>query len=600
MLGTILSIGKIAEALSSAHSLYDAVSGIVRGDNKIDRAVDKISDHLVKLNQTVEKLSDSILYAPNLETVTTGTREKIDNLREVRQVLEPMQKAMGDKILSSSMMRIPERMNKAFKKNPWEVLENITPIAHSQPPQVGSSWIPISFEHEATWYIGWQKLGVIPSLFDCEINELQLDEDFNTNNSWKSDSASTTDYTPENQPSIAQPQAAEPRKVDEVITQTEMAENDDNKKPKQKRLVYLALAGIIASSVVAGSLYLIDSEDENAANSKVILSLNQAIKIYSNKSSKHYGQMIHSLQLHANKGDAKAQYFLAESYYRGTGVKQNTPKAIQWFRISSKLGNKDAKLAISRVKKKTKVRENKIKVEKEKNLDIAEIISDEKERAKKVEQYQIARLNHQKELDARRDKIRKEMQNAIVKPVDDHAALAAGRNETTRTKNSLNSNFAIQNSASASKQYALIVFSDEGYSEENFTLNPDDLAKGSFKLLLKEIKQKYPNSSLQVKRIAGIARKYFYESSSKHSKALCKSKNISSIIGFNINQNTLGHRYTDRDVDLYYFNCKSNRKIQTSHTISIKLKENFPYKGDIIKSLENFFSKVSEKTKVSL
>jgi len=116
MLGTILSIGKLIDTLSSAHSIYETVSGIIRGGSKIELAVEQMSLRLSKLGQSVEKLSDNILYAPDIETVTTSTREKVENLRDVREALEPMQKAMGDKILSSSMMRIPERMKNAFKK----------------------------------------------------------------------------------------------------------------------------------------------------------------------------------------------------------------------------------------------------------------------------------------------------------------------------------------------------------------------------------------------------------------------------------------------------------------------------------------------------
>lgn len=174
MLSTILTIGNIAGAVNSVYSTYETVSGIFRDNKKEEKRLDNIVSHLEKLNQSVEKLSDNILYAPSLETVTTSTRDKIANLREVRQVLDPVQKAMGDTILSSSMLHIPEKMKQAFKLNPWEVLIDIRPVNHSVPPQTGAGWIPVSFEHANVWYIGWQKQGTIPQLFDCELHELEI------------------------------------------------------------------------------------------------------------------------------------------------------------------------------------------------------------------------------------------------------------------------------------------------------------------------------------------------------------------------------------------------------------------------------------------
>ena len=50
------------------------------------------------LETSIERLSDTILYAPNLETVqnvTQSSQRRIDDLRDVRESLEPVQKVFG-------------------------------------------------------------------------------------------------------------------------------------------------------------------------------------------------------------------------------------------------------------------------------------------------------------------------------------------------------------------------------------------------------------------------------------------------------------------------------------------------------------------------
>jgi len=164
MLETFLNLGS---GINTA--LYKNVSGFFKGDEKV-LCLEQMNQHLGK----VERLSDKILYAPNMELVldVTKTRQqKIEDLREIRACLEPVQRALGDEILSSAMILTPEKMRKAMVANPWEVLENICPLNRAHPdPNINR--VPILFEDSGVPYIGWQLRGTLPILFDCQFNEL--------------------------------------------------------------------------------------------------------------------------------------------------------------------------------------------------------------------------------------------------------------------------------------------------------------------------------------------------------------------------------------------------------------------------------------------
>ena len=156
--------------LGSANTInhyYNNISGIFLSKDHIEP--------LDRIVSGIERLSDNILYAPNLETVQDITRNrqrKISNFREIKESLEPLQKAIGSEILSSAIILTPEKMQIAMQANPWEVLLDIRPINLSNPPDM----IPIIFQHDTVQYIGWQIRGSLPMLFDCRYNELLVPE----------------------------------------------------------------------------------------------------------------------------------------------------------------------------------------------------------------------------------------------------------------------------------------------------------------------------------------------------------------------------------------------------------------------------------------
>jgi formylglycine-generating enzyme required for sulfatase activity len=165
MIETFISV---LGAANTIHDSYNKITGIFRSkDNSHIEYLDRIATG-------IERLSDNILYAPNMETVqdiTQSRQRQISNLREVKQSLEPVQKAVGSEILSSAIILTPDKMQLAMQKSPWEVLMDIRPVNLSNPPN-NPDMIPIVFLHDGTQYVGWQMRGTLPMLFDCEYHEL--------------------------------------------------------------------------------------------------------------------------------------------------------------------------------------------------------------------------------------------------------------------------------------------------------------------------------------------------------------------------------------------------------------------------------------------
>jgi formylglycine-generating enzyme required for sulfatase activity len=169
MIETFISLLGTANTI---HDSYNKISGIFRSkDNSHIEYLDRIAT-------SIERLSDNILYAPNMETVrdiTQNSQRKINNFREVKDSLEPVQRAVGSEILSSAIILTPDKMELAMQKSPWEVLMDIRPVNLSNPPN-NPDMIPIVFEHDGTQYVGWQMRGTLPMLFDCTYDELLVPE----------------------------------------------------------------------------------------------------------------------------------------------------------------------------------------------------------------------------------------------------------------------------------------------------------------------------------------------------------------------------------------------------------------------------------------
>ncbi len=168
MIETVLSL---FGAANTSAEFYRNVSALWKGDDS-ERLLEQLVDHNRAMREGIERLSDSILYAPNLEAVTDitqGRQRRVDDLRELRQSLEPVQRALGgEDLLSSAMILTPERMQQALAKNPWEVLMDVRPLDFFS-TEIPPEGMPVQFEHNGVRYMGWQMRGALPMLFDCDV-----------------------------------------------------------------------------------------------------------------------------------------------------------------------------------------------------------------------------------------------------------------------------------------------------------------------------------------------------------------------------------------------------------------------------------------------
>jgi len=166
MLETLLSLGSISSSVNSAIDLYKNVSGIFKGHEK--------NQYLERIADSLERLSDNILYAPNMQVVhdiTKTRQQQVNDLKEARLCLEPVQQVLGEEILSSAMILTPAKMQKALAKNPWEVLIDVRPVNSVTPPH-NPDLVPVAFYYEGMYFIGWQTRGTLPILFDCQFDQL--------------------------------------------------------------------------------------------------------------------------------------------------------------------------------------------------------------------------------------------------------------------------------------------------------------------------------------------------------------------------------------------------------------------------------------------
>jgi WD40 repeat protein len=165
MLGTILSI---VGGISGAINIYKFGSTLAKGDD-----TELVLGALDRIHAQVERLNDNILYAPGIEGLSpmAGTAHRLNDLREARALLEPLQAALGGEIVSSGLIETPHKMERAMIENPWAVLEDVRP-QHLAVRQANPDKVPVLFLHQGVRYIGWQMRGAMPVLFNCELRDL--------------------------------------------------------------------------------------------------------------------------------------------------------------------------------------------------------------------------------------------------------------------------------------------------------------------------------------------------------------------------------------------------------------------------------------------
>ncbi len=169
-------VGPVLGAANAAFGLYKNISAIGREGSSTEHYLDKLAVELGELRLQIERLSPNILYLPKVEGVrdlNLRYQQSVRDLREVREYLDPIQQALDQEIVSSSMISTPNRLLQVMRKSPWDVLYNIRPVHYAEPSTDPSS-VPVLFHDRGVAYIGWTKHGALPGMFDCEYNELWL------------------------------------------------------------------------------------------------------------------------------------------------------------------------------------------------------------------------------------------------------------------------------------------------------------------------------------------------------------------------------------------------------------------------------------------
>jgi hypothetical protein len=163
MFGTILSV---VGGINTAFDLYKNVNTLVKGDDIVP-----VLNALDQMNVRIETLSDRIFYAPGLRGLADTRPPLITDARVAYELLEPVQRAVGENIVASGLISTPSKLELALNTNPWEVLLDIRPQRYAARPP-NADLVPVMFVHNAERYIGWQMRGTLPMLFNCEMYDL--------------------------------------------------------------------------------------------------------------------------------------------------------------------------------------------------------------------------------------------------------------------------------------------------------------------------------------------------------------------------------------------------------------------------------------------
>ena len=142
----------IWEAASTARDVCKSFSSLVFGD-KQELLLQEIADDMKGLNIHIERLSETILYAVNLDGVQVEKQSYVNDLREIRQLLEPLQQAMQQPLLSAAVINHPNKNLPPSR----QVLTLCSPLEYVTIPVI-ENWdgVPIIFQENNQYFVGWE------------------------------------------------------------------------------------------------------------------------------------------------------------------------------------------------------------------------------------------------------------------------------------------------------------------------------------------------------------------------------------------------------------------------------------------------------------
>ncbi|MET4483435.1 hypothetical protein [Bradyrhizobium sp. F1.13.3] len=161
MIETLLAV---LGAAGNVGSTYSAISGVATG-----RSLDRIVDLLERNHRQLVKLGDGILYSPLSHNVAFQSRaEEITELRRIRELLVPVHVVFSN-IISTAVLRTPDRLRHQFEHDAWNCLYDIRPFTITSFDRE-SSEVPLLFECDGQMYVGWQKRGMLNSALGLEFS----------------------------------------------------------------------------------------------------------------------------------------------------------------------------------------------------------------------------------------------------------------------------------------------------------------------------------------------------------------------------------------------------------------------------------------------
>lgn len=128
------------------------VSGISNG-----RQLNSILRQVQTLNGRVQTLSDRILYAPSFELLENIEQRVVRvelGQRQIRELLEPIQNAVGDVLLASRLIQAPNDFAKEMVRDPWHLLIDIRPLGRIT-SGIHRDKVPVMFFENQIPFVGW-------------------------------------------------------------------------------------------------------------------------------------------------------------------------------------------------------------------------------------------------------------------------------------------------------------------------------------------------------------------------------------------------------------------------------------------------------------
>lgn len=148
-------------------SAYSMISSIY-----FNKKIEEFKKIVSNIKTEKQMLSEHLIYLPNIEEIKSidPRYQKLTNDKyEIKNNLESLRDILRSAILSSAAKSIPNKIRQILRKDPKELLLDVSPVANGLTSPINKeNMVPILFEENGKYYIGWQLYGVLPYLFGFE------------------------------------------------------------------------------------------------------------------------------------------------------------------------------------------------------------------------------------------------------------------------------------------------------------------------------------------------------------------------------------------------------------------------------------------------